>query len=119
MIVDVSEVKSIYICTKKVDFRKQINGLVTFIELELGQDVIDGSLFIFVNGCKNKIKMIYYDGSGFWMLVKRMEKDKFKNEFEEALKLNTLTQRQLKYLLEGLRIDETNIDKSKKKQLLI
>lgn len=37
MIVDVSEVKSIYICSKKVDFRKQINGLVTFIEFELGQ----------------------------------------------------------------------------------
>lgn len=74
MIVDVSEVKSIYICSKKVDFRKQIDGLVTFIEFEFGQDVIDGSLFIFVNGYKNKIKMIYYDGSGFWMLVKRMEK---------------------------------------------
>lgn len=119
MIVDVSEVKSIYICSKKVDFRKQIDGLVTFIEFEFGQDVIDGSLFIFVNGYKNKIKMIYYDGSGFWMLVKRMEKGKFKNEFEEALKLNTLTQRQLKYLLEELRIDEKYIDKSKKKQLLI
>lgn len=88
MIVDVSEVKSIYICSKKVDFRKQIDGLVTFIEFEFGQDVIDGSLFIFVNGYKNKIKMIYYDGSGFWMLVKRMEKGKFKNEFEEALNLN-------------------------------
>lgn len=48
-----------------------------------------------------------------------MEKGKFKNEFEEALKLNTLTRRQLKYLLEGLRIDEKYIDKSKKKQLLI
>lgn len=34
-------------------------GLVTFIEFEFGQDVIDGSLFIFVNnGYKNKIKMI-------------------------------------------------------------
>lgn len=75
-------------------------GLVTFIEFEFGQDVIDGSLFIFVNnGYKNKIKMIYYDGSGFWMLVKRIEKGKFKNEFEESLKLNTFTQRQLKYLL--------------------
>lgn len=119
MIIDVSDVKSIYLCSKKVDFRKQIDGLVTFIEFELGQDVIDSSLFIFINQHKNKMKIIYYDGSGFWMLVKRMEKGKFKNEFEESLKLNTLTHRQLKYLLEGLKIDEKYIDKTKKKQLLI
>lgn len=60
---------------------------MTFIEFEVGQNVIDGLLFIFVNGYKNKIKMIYYDDSGFWTLVKRIEKGKFKNEFEEALKL--------------------------------
>ena len=68
MIVHVSEVKSIYICSRKVDFRKQITGLVTFIEFELGQDVIDGSLFNFINGYKNKIKMIYYYGVAFGCL---------------------------------------------------
>lgn len=119
MIIDVSDVKSIYLYSKKVDFRKQIDGLVTFIEFELGHDVIDGSLFIFINQHKNKMKIIYYDGSGFWMLVKRMEKGKFKNEFEESLKLNELSHRQLKYLLEGLKTDEKYIEKSKKKQLLI
>lgn len=119
MIINASDVKAIYLCSKKVDFRKQIDGLVTFIEFEFDYDVIDGSLFIFTNGQKNKLKMIYYDGNVFWMFVKRMEKGKFRNGFEESLKLNTLTLRQLKYLLEGLRIDEKYIDKSNKKQLLI
>ena len=53
------------------------------------------------------------------MLVKRMEKGKFQNEFNEALKLNTLTERQLKYLLEGLKFDGKYIDKLGKKHLLI
>lgn len=75
-------------CSKKVDFRKQIDGLVTFIEFEFNQDVIDGSLFIFVNGRKNKLKMIFYDGSGFWMLFKRMEKGKFRNEFSESFNMD-------------------------------
>lgn len=119
MIIDTSDVKSIYICSQKVDFRKQIDGLVSFIEFEFDQDVIDGSLFIFINSKKNKMKMIYYDGSGFWMLVKRMEKGKFRNEFEDVLKLNMITQKQLKYLLEGLSINKKYIDKINKKQLFI
>lgn len=119
MIIDTSDVKSIFICSKKVDFRKQIDGLVSLIEFEFNQDVIDGSLFVFINGHKNKMKMIYYDGSGFWMLVKRMEKGKFKNEFEDILKLNMITAKQLKYLLEGLSINRKYNDKINKKRLLI
>lgn len=48
-----------------------------------------------------------------------MEKGKFQNEFIDAFNLNTLTERQLKYLLEGLRFDEKYIYKTNKKQLLI
>lgn len=119
MIINTSDVKSIYLCSKKVDFRKQIDGLVSLIEFEFNHDVIDGSLFVFINAHKNKIKIIYYDGSGFWMLVKRMEKGKFQNEFIDAFNLNTLTERQLKYILEGFRFDEKYIYKTNKKQLLI
>ena len=111
MIINTSDVKSIYLCSKRVDFRKQIDGLVGLIEFEFNHDVIDGSLYVFVNARKDKLKVIYYDGSGFWMLVKRMEKGKFQNEFNEALKLNALSERQLKYLLEGLKFDEKYIDK--------
>ena len=119
MIINTSDVKSIYLCSKRVDFRKQIDGLVGLIEFEFNHDVIDGSLYVFVNAHKNKLKVIYYDGSGFWMLVKRMEKGKFQNEFNEALKLNALSERQLKYLLEGLKFDKKYIDKLGKKHLLI
>lgn len=119
MIINTSDIKSIYLCSRKVDFRKQIDGLVSLIEFEFNHDVIDGSLFVFLNSYKNKLKVIYYDGSGFWMLVKRMEKGKFQHEFNDASDLNILTERQLKYLLEGLKFDEKYIDKTNKKQLLI
>jgi len=58
-------------------------------------------LFIFINGHENKMKMIYYDGSRLWMMFKLMEKGKFKNEFEDILKLNMITEKQLKYLMKG------------------
>ena len=53
MIINTSDVKSIYLCSKRVDFRKQIDGLVGLIEFEFNHDVIDGSLYVFVNASKD------------------------------------------------------------------
>jgi len=119
MIINTSDVKSIYLYSTKVDFRKQIDGLIGLIEFEFNHDVIDGSLFIFVNRQKNKLKMIFYDGSGFWMFYKRMEKGKFKNDFGDVSKLISLDERQLRYLLEGLSINKKYPDKIAKKSLLV
>lgn len=111
MIINTSDIKSIYICTTKIDFRKQIDGLISVIISTFNHNVLDHSLYIFMNSSKNKIKAIYYDGTGFWMLVKRMEKSKFKYEFSEEKQLAIMTETQLSFLLEGLAINQKYIDK--------
>lgn len=119
MIINTSEVKTIYICTSRVDFRKQIDGLVTMILNTFDKDVLDHSLYIFLNGSKNKMKAIYYDGNGFWMMVKRMEKSKFKYDFDVEKQLATLTEKQLSFLLEGLSINRKYTDKINTNSYLI
>ena len=48
-----------------VDFRKSINGLVGIVEDELEYDAYTGTLFVFCNKAKDKLKILYWDKTGF------------------------------------------------------
>lgn len=111
MIISTDSVKAVYICTSKIDFRKQIDGLISVIVNNFDMDVLDHSLYIFLNGNRSRMKAIYYDGNGFWMLVKRMEKGRFKYDFDVDKKMAVISEKQLSFLLEGLSINQKYIDK--------
>ena len=68
----------IYLCISPVDFRKGIDGLAGICRNVLEQDPFSGSMFIFRNKRKTTIKILLYDGQGFWMFVKRLSKGSFK-----------------------------------------
>ena len=87
MFVEPSEV---FLYRDFVDFRKAINGLATLVEDELNRDAYTGALFVFCNKAKNKLKILYWDKTGFALWQKRLEKQKFKwpskiNKHEFAL----------------------------------
>ena len=91
----------IYLHRQFADFRKSINGLSVIIESEMKLPAMSGALFIFCNKAKDKLKILYWDKTGFAMWYKRLEKDKFKwpSRIDEAyLELN---EQQLSWLLEG------------------
>ena len=75
MFVEPSEV---FLHRDFVDFRKSINGLVSIVEDELVRDAYTGTLFVFCNKAKDKLKIIYWDKTGFARWYKRLEKQKFK-----------------------------------------
>ena len=60
-----------------VDMRKSINGLAIIVIEELGLSFDEARLFVFVSRCGKKLKMLYWDKSGFAMWYKRLEKQKF------------------------------------------
>jgi transposase len=79
------EPDDIYFHTGLVDFRKSINGLLATIENELEVNTFAGTLFIFCNKKQDKLKLLYWDKTGFALWYKRLEKHKFK-----WLKMNDL-----------------------------
>ena len=92
---------SIFLHRDFVDFRKAINGLTALVEDELNRDAYTGDLFVFCNKSKDKLKILYWDKTGFALWQKRLEKQKFKwpskiNETEFVL-----TVKQLEWLLSG------------------
>jgi transposase len=60
-----------------VDFRKGIDGLCGICKYELSEDPFSGALFIFCNRSKSSIKILTYDGQGFWVYQKRLSRGKF------------------------------------------
>jgi transposase len=67
----------IYLHVKPVDMRKAFNGLYAVAKHELGKDPMDGSLFVFCNQSHNRVKLLYFDGTGFWVMAKRLERGTF------------------------------------------
>lgn len=84
-----------------VDFRKQIDGLVILVADTLQQDPTSGQLFVFRNRGADKLKILVWEGNGFWLLYKRNETSRF---VFPALDDETvsLSVEQLQWLLSGL-----------------
>lgn len=95
------EPDQIYLHRDFVDFRKSINGLTDIVENSLERDAYTGELFIFCNKSKDKIKLLYWDKTGFALWYKRLDKHKFKwpsKINEQSLALDV---QQLDWLLSG------------------
>ena len=67
----------IYLAVEPVDMRKQFNGLWALAAERLREDPFSGSLFVFTNKDRNRLKLLFWDGSGVWVLAKRLEKGRF------------------------------------------
>ena len=67
----------ILVAVAPADFRKGIDGLVRLCKDSLGQDPFTGAVFVFRNRRKTAIKVLVYDGQGFWLCHKRLSTGRF------------------------------------------
>jgi transposase len=95
------EPADIYLHVDAVDFRKSINGLVVVVEQQLELSPFSDAVFIFCNKHKNKLKILYWDKTGFALWYKRLEKQRFKWPKDHELSRLMLSEQQLNWLLDG------------------
>jgi transposase len=81
--------------------RKSINGLSMIVSEEMELDLFGRYLFVFCNGRKNKLKVLYWDETGFALWYKRLEKDKFRWPHKVTDEVIRLSAEQLQWLLNG------------------
>ena len=67
----------VFVALEPCDMRKGFNGLEALVADRLRKCVKDGALFLFTNKRRNRLKVLYWDGSGLWVLCKRLEKGRF------------------------------------------
>jgi transposase len=68
----------IFLAVDPVDFRKGIDGLAALCKHLFQSDPFSGHMFVFLNRRRNAIKVLVYDGQGFWLCQKRLSKGCFK-----------------------------------------
>jgi transposase len=96
----------IYLHRAPVDFRKAINGLSIIVDNEMGHSIFDDGLFVFCNKRRDKLKVLYWDKTGFCLWQKRLEKAKFswpKKHDNSIILWNT---EQLNWLLRGFDVSK-------------
>jgi transposase len=93
----------VYVHRDAVDFRFGMNSLSILVEQAMRLNPMDSSLYVFGNKRHDRIKILAWDGNGFWLMTKRLESDHFAWPDSEAT-IVTLSVEQLHWLIEGIDI---------------
>jgi transposase len=93
----------IYLCTAPTDMRRGFDGLAALARDVLQQDPLSGHLFVFCNKRADRVKILYWDRSGFCLWYKRIEKGRF--HFPDGATASVqLEAAELALLLEGIQL---------------
>lgn len=67
----------IFLATEPVDFRKGIDGLAAVCRQTLGDNPLEGAVYVFRNRSATALKLLLYDGQGYWIMMKRLSQGRF------------------------------------------
>jgi transposase len=91
----------IYLAAGATDMRKGFEGLYGLVREKLLLEPLSGHVFVFSNAQRNRLKLLFWDGSGLWVCAKRLEKGRFRWPAAEQAKL-VLSHEELAMLLGGI-----------------
>ena len=99
----VPENQRIWLYTQPTDMRKSFNGLIALVVQALKEDPVNGDLYVFINRRKTHMKVLYFDGSGYCIWLKRLEQGQFNFRSSGDAK-SLLDWTQLRLLLAGIEV---------------
>ena len=97
--IQVSPTTRIFIHLSPIDFRKGIDGLAALCRQAFDQEPASGALFLFRGRKNTALKLLIYDGQGYWMLQKRLSQGTFKSWPKDQQQANSLSMYELYVLL--------------------
>ena len=92
---------TVYLACGVTDLRKSYHGLAAIIKLKFQLDPYSRCMFAFCNRRRTSIKILQWDGSGFWILMKRLDKDCFRWP-DTPDELQKVTLKEMRWLCDGL-----------------
>jgi transposase len=104
--LDETSVERVYLARGSTDLRKSIDGLAVLVKEEFDLDPFSPSLFVFCNRQRDKLKILHWEHNGFWLYYRRLERGKFHWPSENSSTPLKITRRQLRWLLDGLSLEQ-------------
>ena len=98
----------IYLAAGATDMRKGFEGLYGLVRDRLSCDPLSGHIFLFTNARHNRLKLLFWDGSGLWVCAKRLEKGRFRWPEAEGRQFKVvLSHEELALLVGGIDLAQT------------
>jgi transposase len=91
----------VFLYGQPTDMRKSFDGLQALTRHAMGQDPLNGSLYVFVNRRGSQMRVLYFDRSGFCVWAKRLEAGRFIGDWRDV-RTHEMNWTQLKLLIEGI-----------------
>jgi transposase len=95
----------IFVAVAPVDLRRSFDGLTAHVQGVLEQSVLEGGLFVFTNQRRNRVRLLWWDGSGLWIATKRLEGGTLSWPASQGASVG-LRPEQLSALIAGLEVTE-------------
>lgn len=100
----------VYLACGSTDMRKSIDGLAALVQEQFALNPFSSALFVFCNRKRDKLKILQWDHAGFWLYYRRLERGTFQWPAAGPSPL-CLTQRELRWLLDGLALSQRHAHK--------
>lgn len=94
---------SVFVMHEPVSFRNGIDGMAAVARVVLGKEPMSGAFFVFLNRGRHMLRILFYDGGGFWLCTRRLSKGRFSNwpPGDGAQPCSPLVARELQVLIWG------------------
>lgn len=112
-------IERVYLACGITDLRKSIDGLSVIVQECFDLDPFSPSLFVFCNRKRDKLKILHWDNNGFWLYYRRLEQGIFHWPSDHNGTSLHVSPRQLRWLLDGLQIEQNQAHQGVKARTII
>lgn len=111
--------RQVYLACGSTDMRKSIDSLAVLVQQSFELDPFSQCLYVFCNRNRNKIKILQWQHNGFWLHYRRLERGKFKWPESTKEEIKQINYRELRWLLDGLELNQTQAHQAVRARIII
>lgn len=113
-----TRIDQVYLAVGPTDLRKSVDGLAILVQESFKLDPFSRNLYVFCNRKKDKLKILEWEHTGFWLHYKRLEKGTFLWPDGKAKALE-IGEREFRWLLDGLALNQRGAHPEVKERMII